>query len=202
MPSPITTSRGVCSLKPTVTAPCVVPWSGMATPPAALIDIEQSEPTFYTCTTTESFTGAAGPGMTIDTAAHSIVIQDGHYAGTYAISDEDWQVYPTAIVFSWRGGGVEFQGGLYPDYELPTRSGGLVFYQKNDEGNFEIADLYKLWKESKSGGSTIATPYQVHTDQIGAPVLLTDATGTAVWSAQYAPLRSGHNQQRCRRRRH
>ncbi len=33
--------------------------------PAALIDIEQSEPTFYTCTTTESFTDAAGPSMTI-----------------------------------------------------------------------------------------------------------------------------------------
>ncbi|WP_316347502.1 RHS repeat-associated core domain-containing protein [Desulfuromonas acetoxidans] len=156
--------------------------------PAALIDVEQSEPTFYTCTTTESFTDAAGPSMTIDTAAHSIVIQDGDYAGTYAISDEDWQVYPTAIVFSWRGGGVEFQGGLYPDYELPRRSGGLIFYEDDDEGNSQIADIYKVWKQSESGGSTIATPYQVHTDQIGAPVLLTDATGTAVWSAQYAPF--------------
>ncbi|MBF0647047.1 RHS domain-containing protein, partial [Desulfuromonas acetoxidans] len=155
--------------------------------PAALIDIEQSEPTFYTCTTTESFTDAVGPGMTIDTAAHSIVIQDGDYAGTYAISDEDWQVYPTAIVFSWRGGGVEFQGGLYPDYELPRRSGGLIFYEDDDEGNSQIADIYKVWKQSEGGSSTIATRYQVHTDQIGAPVLLTDATGTAVWSAQYAP---------------
>ncbi|EAT16536.1 hypothetical protein HTZ97_09465 [Desulfuromonas acetoxidans] len=112
--------------------------------PAALIDIEQSEPTFYTCTTTESFTEATGPGMTIDTVAHSIVIQDGDYAGTYAISDEDWQVYPTAIVFSWCGEGVEFQGGLYPDYELPRRSGGLIFYDDDDEGNSQIADIYKL----------------------------------------------------------
>ncbi|WP_316347506.1 RHS repeat-associated core domain-containing protein [Desulfuromonas acetoxidans] len=163
-----------------------VVWCGAT--PAALIDIEQSEPTFYTCTTTESFTDAAGPGMTIDTVAHSIVIQDGDYAGTYAISDEDWQVYPTAIVFSWRGGGVEFQGGLYPDYELPRRSGGLIFYEDDDEGNSQIADIYKVWKESESGGSAVAAPYQVHTDQIGAPVLLTDATGTAVWSAQYAPF--------------
>ncbi|WP_316347510.1 RHS repeat-associated core domain-containing protein [Desulfuromonas acetoxidans] len=163
-----------------------VVWYGAT--PAALIDIEQSEPTFYTCTTTESFTDAAGPGMTIDTVAHSIVIQDGDYAGTYAISDEDWQVYPTAIVFSWRGGGVEFQGGLYPDYELPRRSGGLIFYEDDDEGNSQIADIYKVWKESESGGSAVAAPYQIHTDQIGAPVLLTDATGTAVWSAQYAPF--------------
>ncbi|WP_316349032.1 RHS repeat-associated core domain-containing protein [Desulfuromonas acetoxidans] len=61
-------------------------------------------------------------------------------------------------------------------------------YQVDDEGNSQIADIYKVWKQSESGGSTIATPYQVHTDQIGAPILLTDTTGTAVWSAQYAPF--------------
>ncbi|NVD24654.1 RHS domain-containing protein [Desulfuromonas acetoxidans] len=126
--------------------------------------------------------------MAIDTAAHSVIIQDGDYAGTYAISDENWLVYPSGVVFSWSGETFQLQGSFSPYYELPTRSGGLVIYQKNDEGNFEIADLYKLWKESESGGSTIATPYQVHTDQIGAPILLTDATGTAVWSAQYAPF--------------
>ncbi len=154
--------------------------------PAALIDIEPSEPTFFTCTTTESLTGAAGPGMTLDTVTHTVVIESGDYAGTYAISDENWQVYSSGIVFIWSDESFQIQGGFAPDYELPTRSGGLVFYQKDDEGNFEISDLYKLWKESESGA--IATPYQVHTDQIGAPILLTDATGTAVWSAQYAPF--------------
>ncbi|MBF0644491.1 RHS repeat-associated core domain-containing protein [Desulfuromonas acetoxidans] len=156
--------------------------------PAALIDIEQSGPTFYTCTTTESLTGAAGPGMTLDTVTHTVVIEDGDYAGTYAISDENWQVYSSGIVFIWSGESFRLEGGFAPDYELPTRSGALFVYQEDDEGNSQVIDVYKLWKESESGGSTIATPYQVHTDQIGAPILLTDATGTAVWSAQYAPF--------------
>ncbi len=156
--------------------------------PAALIDIEQSGPTFYTCTTTESLTGAAGPGMTLDTVTHTVVIEDGDYAGTYAISDENWQVYSSGIVFIWSGESFRLEGGFASDYELPTRSGALFVYQEDDEGNSQVIDVYKLWKESESGSSTIATPYQVHADQIGAPVLITDATGTAVWSAQYAPF--------------
>ncbi|WP_316349034.1 hypothetical protein [Desulfuromonas acetoxidans] len=72
--------------------------------------------------------------MTLDTTpsvAHTVVIESGDYAGTaaapYAISDENWQVYPSVIAFSWSGESFRFEGGLYPDYEpaLAQRRHGL-----------------------------------------------------------------------------
>jgi len=74
----------------------------------------------------ETDSGAAGPGMAI-AAARSVISQDGDYAGTYAISDEIWLVYPSGVVFSWSGETFQLQGSFSPYYELPIRSGGLVF---------------------------------------------------------------------------
>ncbi|MDY0212235.1 MAG: RHS repeat-associated core domain-containing protein [Desulfuromonadaceae bacterium] len=163
-----------------------VVWFGNT--PIALLDIEQTDPTIYTCSATESLSGATGPDVTIDTAAHSITVHTGDYAGIYAISAADWIEYDEWISFTWSNASFRFEGGFYPDLTLPERSGGLVFYRDDIEGNPQIADIYKLWKESESGGSSMATPYHLHLDQIGAPVLLTDANGAAVWAADYAPF--------------
>ncbi|MDY0212233.1 MAG: RHS repeat-associated core domain-containing protein [Desulfuromonadaceae bacterium] len=109
-------------------------------------------------------------------------------SGIYAISAADWIEYDEWISFTWSNASFRFEGGFYPDLTLPERSGGLVFYRDDIEGNPQIADIYKLWKESESGGNTMATPYHLHPNQIGAPVLLTAANGSAVWSADYAPF--------------
>jgi len=122
------------------------------------------------------------------TVAHSITVHTGEYAGTYAINAEDWVEYDAWISFIWSNASVKFEGGFYPDLTRPWRSGGLVFYHYDTQSIPQITDIYKLWKESESGGNTMATPYHLHPNQIGAPVLLTAANGTAVWAAEYAPF--------------
>jgi RHS repeat-associated protein len=135
---------------------------------------------------TDSYGSGGSAVWRVEHSAHTVTIQENDAAAaTYPIADGYWwdlawgdtegvyYYYPSA-------GGFSFDGAV--DYDPSGDVSGYLYTQEGEERTAQ----YQLYGPGAQSSATRL--HYLHTDHLGTPQLLTDASQQVVWQADYAPF--------------